>query len=125
MKKERVCNTFDAEVIDETHISMFGSEFEIPACTLESGSKVKAEVEFDGVELMDHVEDGTIGCEVHFILYKGDHYHLTIITTEGDHIYVDTQDVWDKGDLVGITIAPMDLKISRAAQPEQKSGSND
>ena len=49
--------------------------------------------------------------EVHFLLYKGDHYHLTIITDDGDHIWVDTNDVWDKGDLVGINIAPKDIKI--------------
>lgn len=111
MKKERVCNTFDAVVVDETHISMIGGEFEIPACTLDSGAEVEAEVEFADVELMDHVEDGTIGGEVHFILYKGDHYHLTIITTEGDHIYVDTQDVWDKGDLVGVVISAKKIRL--------------
>lgn len=111
MKKERICNTFDAVVVDETHISMIGSEFEVPACTIEAGTEVKAEVKFSDVELMDHVEDGTIAGEVHFILYKGDHYHLTIITTEGDHIYVDTQDVWDKGDLVGVVIPAKKIRL--------------
>ena len=49
--------------------------------------------------------------DVHFIIYKGDHYHLTILTDNGDHIWVDTTDIWDKGDLVGINIAPADIKI--------------
>ena len=48
------------------------------------------------------------------ILYKGDHYHLTIRTDEGYDVFVDTNDVWDKGDLVGIDIKPKNLNISKA-----------
>ena len=35
------------------------------------------------------------------------------MTDEGYHIWVDTNDVWDKGDLVGINIAPKDIKITK------------
>jgi spermidine/putrescine transport system ATP-binding protein len=49
---------------------------------------------------------------VKFILYKGNHYHLTISTDEGENIFVDTNDVWDDGDRVGITIQPEDILIS-------------
>ena len=45
------------------------------------------------------------------ILYKGNHYHLTIVTDEDDYLYVDTNDVWDDGDMVGINILPGDLRI--------------
>ena len=110
MKKERICNTFDAVVTDETHIEMLGGEFEVEPHGLEAGAAVKAEVAFDAVELLDHQEEGMICGEVHFILYKGDHYHLTILTEDGYHIFVDTQDIWDKGDLVGVNIAPKDIK---------------
>ena len=34
-----------------------------------------------------------------------------IKTDDGDKIWVDTNDIWDKGDLVGINIAPKDIKI--------------
>ena len=111
MKKERICNTFDAVVTDETHIEMFGGEFEVEPHGLEAGKAVKAEVSFGAVDLLDHQDEGTVCGEVHFILYKGDHYHLTILTDEGYHVYVDTQDIWDKGDLVGVNIAPKDIKI--------------
>ena len=111
MKKERICNTFDAVVTDETHIGMLGGEFEVEPHGLEAGATVKAEVAFGAVDLLDHQDEGTLCGEVHFILYKGDHYHLTILTDEGYHIYVDTQDIWDKGDLVGVNIAPKDIKI--------------
>ena len=111
MKKERICNTFDATVIDDTHVEIMGSEFEVEPCGLEEGREVKVEVPFDGVELLDHQEDGALSGEVYFILYKGNHYHLTVRTTDREFIYVNTQDIWDKGDLVGINFAPSEIKI--------------
>ena len=111
MKKERICNTFDATVIDDTHVEIMGSEFEVEPCGLEEGREVKVEVPFDGVELLDHQEDGELSGEVYFILYKGNHYHLTVRTTDREFIYVNTQDIWDKGDLVGINFAPSEIKI--------------
>ena len=112
MKKERTCNTFEAEIIDESHVSFLDEEFECkPQTTYAAGEKVKVEVKFDKVELIDHPEEGMLSGTVYFLLYKGDHYHLTILTDDGDHIWVDTNDIWDKGDLVGINIAPKDIKI--------------
>ena len=112
MHKERTCNTFEGEIVDENHVKFLEETFECAeGHGLESGEKVKVEVTFSAVELIDHPEDGMLAGEVHFLLYKGDHYHLTILTDDGDHIWVDTNDVWDKGDLVGINIAPKDIKI--------------
>ena len=82
-----------------------------PGSGFEAGEKVTVEVQFSKVDLIDHPEEGMLSGEVHFLLYKGDHYHLTVETDDGDHIWVDTNDVWDKGDLVGINIAPKDIKI--------------
>ena len=65
------------------------------------------------MDLIDHPEDGTLEGEVYFLLYKGDHYHLTVRTENRDYIWIDTNDIWDKGDLVGINIAPKDIKISK------------
>ena len=114
MHKERTCNTFEGEIVDETHIKFLNEEFEcLPQSGLEAGTKVKVEVEFSKVDLIDHPEEGTLSGDVYFLLYKGDHYHLTIMTDEGYHIWVDTNDVWDKGDLVGINIAPKDIKITK------------
>ena len=56
--------------------------------------------------LEDNEEDGRLTGEVKFILYKGNHYHLTVFTDWDEDIFVDTNDVWDDGDHVGITIAP-------------------
>ena len=112
MHKERTCNVFEAEVVDENHVKFLYNDFECETLTgCEAGDRLQVEVQFSKVELIDHPEDGMLAGLVHFLLYKGDHYHLTIVTDDGDHIWVDTNDVWDKGDLVGINIAPKDIKI--------------
>ena len=111
MKKERTCNTFEAVVVDETHIDMLGATFECLPHELEKGTEVKVEVDFDKIDLTDDKEDGAIEGDVRLILYKGNHYHLTIVTDDDDYLYVDTNDVWDDGDMVGINILPEDIRI--------------
>ena len=111
MKKERTCNTFDAVVVDETHIDMLGATFECLPHELEKGTEIKVEVAFNKIDLTDDKEDGALEGDVRLILYKGNHYHLTIVTDDDDYLYVDTNDVWDDGDMVGINILPEDIRI--------------
>ena len=114
MKKERICNTFEGEMIDSTHVGFLGGKFEcMPQDGIEGGEKVAVEVDFKNVNLQDNEEDGILSGDVNFILYKGNHYHLTVGTEYGDDIYVDTNDVWDDGDCVGITIAPEHIRINK------------
>jgi spermidine/putrescine transport system ATP-binding protein len=114
MKKERTCNTFEGEMIDSTHVEFLGAKFEcMPQDGIEGGEKVTVEVDFRNVNLQDNEEDGVLSGDVNFILYKGNHYHLTVGTEYGDDIYVDTNDVWDDGDCVGITIAPEHIRINK------------
>ena len=114
MHKERICNSFPAEKVDDNHVNILGEKFECPqAAEFGDDDALVAEVAFDKIDLYDHQEEGILAGEVHFLLYKGDHYHLTVLTEDGDHIYVDTDDVWDKGDLVGIRIEPQDIKLRR------------
>ncbi|MBR5138143.1 MAG: ABC transporter ATP-binding protein [Alistipes sp.] len=114
MKKERTTNTFEGVMVDATHVNILGTELvcnEQP--NVEGGEKVEVEVDFDKIELMDNKEDGILVGDVRFILYKGDHYHLTVRTIGGDNIYVDTHDVWDDRDIVGVKILPDDMRIKR------------
>ena len=113
MRKERTCNTFSGVMLSPTSVSILGGEFECEDCGLVEGDKVTVRVDFDKVVLHDYKEDGTLVGEVHFILYKGNHYHLTILTEDGDNIYVNTNDIWDNSDLVGISIAPKNLRITK------------
>ncbi len=114
MKKERTHNTFEGMVVDDTHVEFMDAQFECrPLKGFEAGEKVNVEVAFNKVDLLDHQEDANVAGEVHFILYKGDHYHLTVLAEDGTHVYVDTNDIWDKGDLVGVNIAVKDIKVSK------------
>ena len=114
MRKERTRNVIEGKMVDETHVEMLDGVFEcLPQVGLSAGDEVSVEVSFEAVDLLDHQEDGVVAGEVHFLLYKGDHYHLTILTESGEHVWVDTNDIWDKGDLVGIDIAAKDLIIKK------------
>ena len=112
MKKERVCNTFDAKMIDSTHVEFLGTTFECNETpSIAAGAEVQVEVSFKHVTLQDNEEEGALTGVVKFILYKGDHYHLTILTDWDEDIFVDTTDVWDDGDRIGITIDPGSIRV--------------
>ena len=114
MKKERTHNVFEGEMAGENSVRFLGAEWECnPVAGVAEGDKVKVEVDFSKVDLIDHPEDGTLEGEVYFLLYKGDHYHLTVRSEHREYIWIDTNDIWDKGDLVGINIAPKDIKITK------------
>lgn len=115
MKKERTTNTFQAKVNGDGTIEFLGCEYQIAIPeekkkkskihTDEEGKEViNVNVDFGKIELFDNESEGTFTGDICFILYKGDHYHLTIDTDWGEKLYVDTQDVWDLGDHVAITI---------------------
>lgn len=112
MRKERVCNTFEGEMIDSSHVEMLGEKFECATVQgVQAGEKVSVEVDFGHVELTDDAEDGTAVGTIRFILYKGDRYHLTVRTDGGENIYVDTHDVWEDLDEVGIKISPDHIRV--------------
>jgi spermidine/putrescine transport system ATP-binding protein len=112
MKKERLCNTFEGTIEDESHVHFLGNTFECSSTRgLENGSEVKIKVNFHEVILHDNEEDGILRGTVAFILYKGDHYHLTVLTEENENIFLDTNDIWDDGDRVGISISPESIQI--------------
>lgn len=113
MKKERLHNSFEAKFVEAGQVKFLGQTFE---CRAENGFEPNADVavhiDFDKIILQDNEEDGMLSGEVSFILYKGDHYHLTVLTEEGENIFVDTNDIWDDGDRVGITIPPEAIRVS-------------
>lgn len=112
MKKERTTNRFEGKMVDATHVEFLGRTFACPEkAGAVSGEPVRVEVDFEDVILEDNEEDGRLTGEVKFILYKGNHYHLTVFTDWDEDIFVDTNDVWDDGDRVGITIAPEHIRI--------------
>ena len=111
MHKERTENCIGGVMVDSTHIKMLGETFECLPCDIAPGKSVDVTFDFSAVELTDDSEDGTSWGVIRFILYKGDRYHLTVRTDEGESIYVDTHDVWEDLDEVGIKINPAALRI--------------
>lgn len=116
MKKERICNTFEGKIVDENHVEFLGCSIEcLPEQTqgMEPGTEVEVNVPFGSVILYDDEEDGALTGSVRFILYKGNHYHLTVASDWDEDVYVDTDDIWDKSDHVGIGFPPDSIRISR------------
>ncbi len=117
MEKERTTNTFEGKLIDNMHVEFLGMTFECKEVTdIEQGSDVVVHINFKDIILQDNEEDGMLTGEVKFILYKGNHYHLTIISDWDEDIFVDTIDVWDDGDRVGITIPPESIHVVKIAE---------
>ncbi len=115
MKKPVVSNVIEGQMLSSTSVELFGAAVECNEINdIEPGTAIKATVEFKDIELMDYKEDGALGGEITFILYKGDHYHLTVTTDNGNVLYVDTTEVWDDGDNVGIKFYPDKIKIEKA-----------
>ena len=107
-------NVFRAELSEDT-VTFLGCEYtmnnEMKDIARNAGKDIVAKVPCSEVELTDNEQDGTFTGDVSFILYKGDHYHLTVDTDWGEKLYVDTQDQWDLGDHVGIIIKRFGLEI--------------
>ena len=117
MKKECTENHVEGEMVDATHVKILGESFECGAQEgLSQGDKVDVAFDFTAVELTDDSDDGTSWGIIRFILYKGDRYHLTVRTDDGENIYVDTHDVWEDLDEVGIKITPSALRITPLAK---------
>ena len=116
LRKERTENHVVGKVIDATHVELLGETFECAEHNLAAGSEVDVAFDFSAVELTDDPDDGVSWGTIRFILYKGDRYHLTVRTDEGENVFVDTHDVWEDLDEVGIKIAPSELHISPIAK---------
>lgn len=114
-KEHYIYNYLEGEVLKNGNVRFLGAEWEVneeEIAPFAVGDKVQVRVPFREIDLQDHEEEGTLSGEVHFILYKGNHYNLTIRTDDGDDLLVYTKDVWDDGDRVGIIIPPSAIKLA-------------
>ena len=114
MKKSCLMNSFEGTMTSDESVSMLGGEYDCPKTEgIFKGDRVRIDVAFDRIDLLDNDQDAPVTGNVAFILYKGNHYHLTVITDSGEHVLVDTNDVWDKNDMVGVKILPEDVHITK------------
>ena len=112
MRKERTENHIVGTMVDATHVELLGETFECTEQNIEAGTEVDVAFDFSAVELTDDPDDGISWGTIRFILSKGDRYHITLRTEDDDVVYVDTRDVWEDLDEVGIKIRPEALKVT-------------
>lgn len=110
MPAEHLYNSIRATVVDSDHIDMLDTRFLCSHHCHQAGDEVTADFGFD-IELTDNPEDGMTRGIITFILYKGNHYHLTVETESHEKLFVDTTDVWEDFDDVGIKILPQQIEV--------------
>lgn len=125
MRKEHYSNVLDAEFKDNSSVIIHGETYDIdPLSTLKgwsmnedgdlldnegnitdlTGKKIKLDVKFTDMELMDNEDDAPLAGNVYSMLYKGKNYLVTVKVGDNAFIYADTEYLWDDGDRVSIKI---------------------
>lgn len=128
MKKELTANVYDDAYIDKNNnVVISECRFPCDVTQLVPGSRldgegyvigpdgkvydftdadVKATIGLTDVEILDNVDEGTAQGNVVEIIYKGDHYVLTVRTDEDEDFVFGTEYTYDEGDRVGIRVKP-------------------
>ncbi len=118
MHKDYIRNIINGTVTDYTHVSFLGGTFECQEHGFAPGTDVTVDIDYRNIELMDYTDQGEAAGMVTFILYKGNHYQLTVTADTGEEITVHTNEQWDDGDIVGIHILPEHIGITAKAPNE-------
>ena len=137
MEKQYVQNEIPAEFYDYGKIDVFGEVLDCDTNQLienpildDNGRpvdsegnlisfddvKFKAVVQFSGIELTDHDDETPFGGKIVDILFKSNHFQVTVRMDNGFDLVVDTQDIWDDGDRVGIIIPKQNIKLVKEIQ---------
>lgn len=134
MKKELLANVYNDAYIDKNNrVVIADAPFECDVTQLIPGSHidsedyvalpdgtrydftdadVRAEIALTDIEILDDDEAGTVSGEIVSIIYKGDHYQLTIRTENDEDFVLDTEYTYDENDLVGLRVKPQDIKLT-------------
>ena len=134
MKKELHSNIYTDAYIDKNNrVVISDTPFECDITKLISGSTldsdgyvvapdgtlydftdadVIAEIGLDKIEILDDDEAGIVKGEIVSIIYKGDHYQLTIRTAQDEDFVLDTEYTYDENDLVGLFVKSENIKLT-------------
>ena len=80
---------------------------------------VVVEIPLDGIEILDDDESGNVSGEIVSIIYKGDHYQLTIRTEQDEDFVLDTEYTYDENDRVGLRVKPENIKLTLKAEAKK------
>ena len=84
-------------------------------------TEVNVEVEFKDIEISDNADEGGAQGHIVSIIYKGDHYQVIVRTEENEEDFVlDTEDLWNENDYVGVKIAPDKIRMTLKQETKQK-----
>ncbi len=134
MKKVLTANVYDDAYIDKNNrVVISDCPFDCDVTRLIPGSKldsegyviapdgkvydftdadVKATIGLNDIEILDNVDDGNVQGNVVGIIYKGDHYVLTVRTDEDEDFVLDTEYTYDEGDRVGLLVRPEKIGLT-------------
>ena len=134
MKKELTENVYNDAYIDKNNrVVISEAAFECDITQLIPGSKVddegyvvgpdgtlydftdadvQAKIGLDAIEILDDDEAGIVRGTIVSIIYKGDHYQLTVRTAEDEDFVFDTEYTYDENDLVGINVKPKNITLT-------------
>ncbi|MBO6263258.1 MAG: ATP-binding cassette domain-containing protein [Clostridia bacterium] len=137
MHKQIDANRFEGYITKKNTVKFADGEFECDVTQLYAGShlddegylitkegekidltdvEVNVEVGLRKIEIIDNDEDGDAAGEIVQIVYKGDHYQVTIRTDEEEEDFVvDTEYAWNEHDRVSVKIKPEDIKMTLKA----------
>ena len=138
MKKELLSNVYNDAYIDKNNkVVISETPFDCDITSLIPGSTVDdegyvvapdgtkydftdadviAEIGLTSIEILDDDEAGNVSGEIVSIIYKGDHYQLTIRTEEDEDFVLDTEYTYDENDLVGLRVKPEDITLTLKAE---------
>ena len=132
MHKEHKDNTVPVTFTSNTTFDLFGGEYEFNPvqlfenCSYNSeqdiltingkdyplkGESATIRFEFTDIDMTDDEYAAPLAGNVESMIYKGKNYIVDIKTDDNNHIYADTEYLWDKGDRVGIKIESESFKL--------------
>ncbi len=96
----------DSHIDDEGYlVSKKGQKYDL------TNAKVNAEVDLDKIEFSDDTSYGQAIGRIVSVIYIGDHYQVIAKSDDDEDFIIDTDYVYNEGDIVGIKIDKKDIKL--------------
>ena len=132
MHKEHIDNTVEVTFTSNSTFDMYGGVYDFDPtalwqnCTYDAeqdvltidgeettlkGTTAKVRFAFTDIDMTDDEYAAPLAGNVDSMIYKGKNYIVDIKTDDNNHIYADTEYLWDKGDRIGIKIDPDKFQI--------------
>ena len=139
MRKTATENLYDGVVLDAQTVEFAETEWKCDVSQLYPNSRltedgtlvdehdepidcknteVEVKVSLHDILLTDNEADGSVGGDMVYKIFKGDHYNYTVRTDEGYDFMVDSTDNWDDNDRVGVVIDPKHIVLKFAEKEE-------